>query len=175
MIRAWQRRRPSVEVSPVIHFTHSLSPEPIPDGRRWPSAKTAAPVARKAWPGMLRQATLPMDAFIKDFLPAIILLAVFSAHFLLLVFKPRMVDRIVLTLFVGSVPVAGWPESRFGFVCFGSLWGIAGLGVLLNGFGFIASKTVPFFFLAGFLVACIGVIHSLFVFRSHKHRKKHRR
>jgi hypothetical protein len=72
---------------------------------------------------------------------------------------------------VSGIPVAHGPETRFGFVCLGSLWGIAGLGILLNGFGLIASKTVPLFFLAGFVVAFTGVLSSFIIFNFSKRAK----
>jgi len=116
-----------------------------------------------------------MERFIRDFLPAVICFTVFGLDLIVLFFKPGIVDKMVLNVFVGFIPVGRLPATRVFFACFGLLWGIVGLGILLNGLGYISGKAVPIFFLAGFLVVGIGLVYAIFSFARNKPRnKKHK-
>ena len=118
-----------------------------------------------------------MQFFLEYMLPAMVLIGICLAHFCLLIRKPDIVDRARSHFNgIGYCFGGGWPITRVGFICWGLMWGVDGLGFLLNGFGVISSKSVPIVFLVGFLVLGVGVFYGLFSSAMSKRRnKKHNR
>jgi len=105
-------------------------------------------------------------------IPDIICFVVFGAVQYIALFRPEVVKGMQSSVSIGPYRRRiQKPMSRFTVVCFGLLWGIIGLGILLGNCGVITGKqVVPIFFVSGFVVAGIGLVYQIF-YRPQKHLK----
>ncbi|HXF09219.1 MAG TPA: hypothetical protein VN625_00440, partial [Desulfuromonadaceae bacterium] len=105
-------------------------------------------------------------------IPDIICFVVFGAVQYIALFRPNLIKDMQSSVSIGPFSRRiQKPMSRFTVMCFGLLWGIVGLGVLLRNCGAIAdNQVVPIFFVSGFVVAGIGVIYQI-IYRPEKHPK----
>jgi hypothetical protein len=96
-------------------------------------------------------------------LPDIACFVVFASVLYIAIFRPDLVKGMQSSVSIGLFSRRiQKPMSRFTVICFGLLWGIAGLGILLGYCGVIAARVVPIFFLSGFVVTGIGVVYQIF-------------
>ena len=105
-------------------------------------------------------------------IPDIICFVVFGAVQYIALFRPDLAKGMQSSVSIGPFSRRiQKPVSRFTVMCFGLLWGIVGLGILLLNCGVIASnQLVPIFFVSGFVVAGIGVVYQI-IYRPKKHLK----
>jgi hypothetical protein len=107
-----------------------------------------------------------MIAFLEDNAHIIALLTIFGANLFILIFKPHLIEQFVIYSSWNAGPYRRRireprPPSRFGFLCWGLLFGIDAVGIILCKCGLIDGHQVPEVFLLGFAVCGIGVVYDL--------------